>query len=361
MAEDSSATLPPGWTAEMLQELFERARKNEEISRNLFEIEIAILNIASTQAFFEHLIKQVGKKFSVPNVCLTLVNNTNNEPLVQALKKSEPLEGRWQVIPSVEYLAATKGERKPVLVSGPNRRLLPLVPPTLRSQWGSIAILPLQMEGRVIGSLNLIDPSLTRYSEDMDAFFLYQLSVKISLCLSAVVARERADFLATRDPLTRLRNRRELEETLDREISRAVRHGNPLSLAFVDLDDFKLINDQYGHDIGDKYLQHVAQCLESATRKTDFAFRYAGDEFIVLLPDQDREGASFTIERLQAHLLKTPLELGELQIPLRASIGLACSKELAQLTSRALLKAADTALYDSKKKKHIRFPAAEIH
>lgn len=344
---------------ESLEELFARARRNEEISRNLFEIEVAILNIASTQAFFEHLVKQVGKKFGVTCVSLTLINNPANETLIQALRKSETLEGHWSVVPNVDFLAATQGERKPLLLQHPGKPQLNLLPFSDRPNTGSLAILPLQMEGRLAGSMNLADVDSERYSPDMDSFFLYQLSVKASLCLSAVVARERADFLATRDPLTRLRNRRELEDTLEREISRVIRHGNPLSLAFVDCDDFKQVNDRFGHDVGDKYLQHMARCLEDVIRKTDVAFRFAGDEFVILLPDQNREGAQFTAERLQAYLYSHPLMIGDIPIALKASIGVACSSELAQVTARALLKQADQALYQNKKLKHFRFPVPE--
>lgn len=337
-----------------LEELFARARRNEEISRNLFEIEVAILNIASTQAFFEHLVKQVGKKFGVTHVSLTLVNTSANETLVQALRKSESLDGRWCLVPSVDFLAALQGERKPVLVSDPDKVFHALLPPGDRANCGSMAVLPLLLEGRLAGSMNLVDVDPERYTPDMDHFFLYQLSVKASLCLSAVVARERADFLATRDPLTRLRNRRELEETLEREVGRSLRQNSPLSLAFVDCDDFKQINDRYGHDMGDKYLQHLAACLEAVIRKTDLAFRFAGDEFIVLLPDQDARGAQFTVERLQAHFQANPLEVNGVTIPLKASFGVACTRDLAQVTARSLLKQADTALYQSKKYKHFR-------
>ncbi len=340
-----------------VEELFARARRNEEISRNLFEIEVAILNIASTQAFFEHLVKQVNKKFGVSSVSLTLINNPANEALIQALKKSEPLDGRWIVVPSVDYLATTKGERKPILINEISKPVLAMLPPADRSVVGSLAVLPLQMEGRLAGSMNLIDADVQRYMPDMDSYFLYQLSVKASLCLSAVVARERADFLATRDPLTKLRNRRELEETLEREVSRVIRHGSPLSLAFVDCDDFKQVNDRHGHDMGDKYLQHMARCMEEVTRKTDMVFRYAGDEFIILLPDQDSKGAQFTAERLQTYLYNHPLVCGDLHIPVKASIGVGCTSELAQVTPRALLKVADTALYQNKSLKHFRFPA----
>jgi diguanylate cyclase (GGDEF)-like protein len=341
------------------EELFARARKNEEISRKLFEIEVAILNIASTQAFFEHLVKQVSKKFGVSGVSLTLINNPANEALIQALKKSESLDGHWITIPGIEFLAATKGARKPLLINEVGKPIVALLPAADRANIGSVAILPLQMEGRLAGSMNLVDVDVERYTPDMDSYFLYQLSVKASLCLSAVVARERADFLATRDPLTKLRNRRELEEALEREVSRVVRHGNPLSLAFVDCDDFKQVNDRHGHDMGDKYLQHMARCMEEVIRKTDMVFRYAGDEFIILLPDQDGQGALFTAERLQAYLYNHPLIAGDIHIPLKASIGLACSSELTQVTPRALLKLADTALYQNKSLKHFRFPVSE--
>jgi diguanylate cyclase (GGDEF)-like protein len=98
-----------------------------------------------------------------------------------------------------------------------------------------------------------------------------------------------------------------MEETLAREISRHQRHGDPLSLLFIDCDDFKQVNDTYGHDAGDVYLKYVAENLAELTRMSDMAFRFAGDEFVVILPNQGRRDAEAIALRIRNHLIENPI------------------------------------------------------
>ena len=148
-----------------------------------------------------------------------------------------------------------------------------------------------------------------------------------------------------------------MEETLEHEISRVHRHGSPLALAFLDCDDFKKINDQFGHETGDQYLQHLAGLLVLALRKTDLAFRFAGDEFVVLLPNQDEEGATLIAERISDCFRENPLILGAHRIPVKASIGTAATTSLVDPSGRKLLKLADERLYRMKANKSAGTPA----
>ena len=126
--------------------------------------------------------------------------------------------------------------------------------------------------------------------------------------------------LAKTDGLTSLGNRRAFEQALDTEIERAGRSGAPLSVALLDLDAFKSINDGYGHLEGDRCLVELAQALERSVRTGDRCFRWAGDEFALLLPDTDHEGAYQLLERVSDHVSATcERPDGE---PLRISYGL---------------------------------------
>ncbi len=337
---------------ETLENLIARAKKNEEIARNLFDIEVAILNIADTQTYLEHLLAAVVEKFNITFGWYSVIESSHTKPLIDALKQSEELSRRWINVNSIEYLEATKGCREPLLDHANLSRFFLLTPHYLRTKIRSIAILPLLLEGRLAGSINLADVTQDRYRADKESFFLHQLSVKASLCLSTVVAREKVAFLATRDPLTQLKNRREMEDTLENEISRVARHGTPLGLAFIDCDDFKLVNDTYGHDIGDEYLKHVANCLNNLLRKTDMAFRFAGDEFIVLMPSQDEAGAMQMADRIAQYLQDNPLLIDEILIPVKACIGAASTSNLPELSGRVLMKQADTRLYEKKRLKN---------
>jgi diguanylate cyclase (GGDEF)-like protein len=154
---------------------------------------------------------------------------------------------------------------------------------------------------------------------------------------------------AITDPLTGLWNRRYLAETLDREVARAIRFGNQVSLIILDVDDFKQINDREGHLQGDIVLEYVAQVVRETTRSIDVAARYGGDELAVILVETDREGAAILAERLRERTR-------EREVPLRdeGSMGVTISAGVATVPDSAgdlesLVDAADRALLRAKR------------
>jgi len=116
---------------------------------------------------------------------------------------------------------------------------------------------------------------------------------------------------ATVDRLTDILNRRGIEPQIAREISRAVRHGTPLSLLILDVDHFKKINDQYGHSVGDLVLRSAAQVIAKTVRATDLVGRWGGEEFLVLLPHTDLQHARLAAERIRKAIEGTPLCEGQ--------------------------------------------------
>lgn len=131
--------------------------------------------------------------------------------------------------------------------------------------------------------------------------FLLGLALLVMM-LARSLRRQRISLqrLAGCDELTGLGNRRALEETLDREINRAGRTGSPLTIAIVDIDGFKGVNDQFGHLAGDQCLRGVASALAGETRRSDLCFRWGGDEFVMLLPDTPKSGGEVLQGRLGA-------------------------------------------------------------
>jgi diguanylate cyclase (GGDEF)-like protein len=129
---------------------------------------------------------------------------------------------------------------------------------------------------------------------------LAQSAIQAAVVLRNAALLGEVEHLATRDGLTGLPNRRLFEETLSREIARSYRRRVPLSLAVIDVDHFKEINDTASHQAGDEVLRQVGAALVANTKGSDLAARYGGDEFVVLLPDCSADEALGVAERLRA-------------------------------------------------------------
>lgn len=159
---------------------------------------------------------------------------------------------------------------------------------------------------------------------------------------------ERLEYLSRTDSLTGLMNRRALTDSLSYELDRAKRYESDLSLILCDIDNFKEINDSYGHDAGDRALQMLSATLKTALRKTDIAGRYGGDEFMLVLPETTLNGAEFLAEKILAEIRNLDLRFrdGRL-IRMSTSIGVACLSGKNE-TIDALIKRADDAMYSSK-------------
>ncbi len=306
------------------------------------------MNISNSTDFFDKLLKSVQDSFQIDHVWLCLTEKTVKTQLAALFKAPDMPLHQAHICHTVDFLRVTQSCRDPILVNRDIARFNVLAPASFRPELGSLAVLPLIVDGQLIGSLNFGSEDPTRYDPSKDRFFLKQLAVKTSICLSSVVAHERVSFLATRDALTLLKNRREMEESLEKEISRCRRQNYDVALLFIDCDDFKLVNDTYGHDCGDVYLKYVADALTDMIRKGDTAFRFAGDEFVIILPNLERFGAEKIATRIREYLQNTPLQYQDKHIPVHISFGAAATNELQELNGKSLLKAADARLYDMK-------------
>ena len=159
-------------------------------------------------------------------------------------------------------------------------------------------------------------------------------------------AQDRLRELATRDPLTDVHNRRHLEEVARRELARAERSGRALTVAMLDVDHFKRINDTYGHQVGDEVLCEIAKRCESSIRASDLLGRYGGEEFVVVFPETNLEEARVVSERLLGAVAGRPVACGKRAIPVTVSIGLTTftsGQDMERLIERA-----DAALYVAK-------------
>ncbi len=161
--------------------------------------------------------------------------------------------------------------------------------------------------------------------------------------------RQLADLAlaSRRDPLTGLPNRRAFEEDLAREVARAARGGGPLAVVMLDVDRFKVVNDGYGHAVGDVVLRAVAARAQGAVRAGDVVARLGGEELGVLLPGADLSCAAEVAERIRAALAALPVDAGGHALSVTASLG--CATFAPGEAPEALVARADARLYDAKR------------
>jgi diguanylate cyclase (GGDEF)-like protein len=230
-----------------------------------------------------------------------------------------------------------------------------------RAGGGNSLCIPLSAQGETVGILHLRQKSSSKVTrtrpeleiahEEVDTD-LQRMAISLAdlfaLALVNIKLRETLKQQATRDPLTGLFNRRYMEETLNREISRAARSATPLGIIMVDLDHFRRFNNTFGHEAGDLVLQNLGTFLQSNIRKEDVACRYGGEEFIVILP-----GAPLEITRKRAETLRHNVQNlqinynGKLLDNVTLSMGVALFPDHGE-TGDAVLLAADAALYGAK-------------
>ncbi len=156
-------------------------------------------------------------------------------------------------------------------------------------------------------------------------------------------------LLSLTDPLTQLSNRRSILSNLNHEHERSRRYGASLSLLLVDLDHFKKVNDSWGHYAGDQVLIEAGKALKCSVRQNDYVGRYGGEEFLVILPDTDTEGAYQLAERCRQHLEALEIKVATSKpLKVTGSMGLYCNETNRTITAEQMLHYADEALYKAK-------------
>lgn len=334
-----------------LKSIFERLKTNEEIARRFHTVETKILSILNFVDFFETLLTSIMKEFKVPYVWLSLIKNSELTDLLQSQESSDILKERLNLINRNTFIKLVGNNTKPILANKNLKPYFKIFPKTRKYLIKSIAVVPIFLDGEIVGSLNQADISPSRFQPGLDTSLLEHLTVKVSLCLSNVAAHEKLRLLANRDPLTGLFNRRVMEDILKREFARAIRYKKSLSVIFIDLDDFKNVNDTYGHDQGDDLLKYVAEQLIKMSREIDVVARFAGDEFVVILPETSSENAENLMSRFVLYLSKHPLKKGKISIAAAISFGVASTEDKSIKDPLQLLKKADKKLYRLKKQK----------
>lgn len=224
----------------------------------------------------------------------------------------------------------------------------------------SVLVVPLLAGDRVIGAMSTQSYQVRAYQNE----HVELLSTIGGLAASALEnARlyQRTLELSLTDPLTGLGNARCFHQQLDQELKRAMRYGHPVSLLMIDSDSLKSINDRYGHAAGDEHIRQLAQVVRDSLRSTDLAARYAGDEFMVILPETALSGAVQLAERIRRGVEQIELSVGNGRVHTTVSIGVAAFPSQAA-GSDDLIRIADSAMYRAKQNGKNRVtPAGPVH
>ena len=164
-----------------------------------------------------------------------------------------------------------------------------------------------------------------------------------------ISAREAMRHSATHDSLTGLMNRKAVMDGLGKELARSKREGTSVAVALVDVDHFKVVNDELGHLFGDEALKQVAHRLRSGLRNYDSVGRYGGEEFLLVLPGCDLAAAVVRAEQIRAAISATAVKTAAAQRSVTVSVGVAVSKGAGEGDAERVLDASDVALYEAKK------------
>ena len=211
----------------------------------------------------------------------------------------------------------------------------------------SILCVPLASKNRILGVIQLVNVETHAFGGDQ-LMLLQAVADYAAIAIDNARAVEKIQELTITDDCTGLYNARHLYDSIESEVNRSARFGYQFSVIFLDLDHFKQVNDSCGHLIGSRLLGQIGASIKARLRLIDYAFRYGGDEFVVLLPQTTKAAATVVARRLRDHMRATQFEFeGGLKLNIRASIGVATYPEDAQ-SSHDLIRQADEMMYNVK-------------
>jgi diguanylate cyclase (GGDEF)-like protein len=319
-------------SAQLEARLVELRRERERVQGSMRRLGEAVASNLDRDALLEIVVRTavegVGADAGRASVC-----GEDRATLVERSRVGR-MNGLEQAVSSVEIDALRAGQERETTIGEASAIAHPL-----RGAEGGDSVVGVVSVGR----------SGRPFSQSERELFHY-LAAQAAVSMENVDLHETVARESVTDELTGLSNRRGFDDALTRELERSKRFGSKLALVMLDLDDFKKVNDTYGHQQGDIVLREVARVLREQSREIDDPGRYGGEELAVVLPGTDLEGAYNLAERVRVQIeaLRIPRVGGEGEIRVTASFGVAALPEAGDDES-ALIAAADAALYEAKR------------
>jgi diguanylate cyclase (GGDEF)-like protein len=286
----------------------------------------ALTSSLDLDSILQTIMEKMAEYFRPDTWSLLMVDESRDELYfaIAVGDKAESLKNvRLKVGEGIAGWVAKNGETKVV----PDVRTDPVfasrVDDTTKWETRSVICVPLRSKLRVLGVIQLVNVDMERFKEP-ELFFLQSLCDYAAIAIENARWVEKIQELTITDDCTGLYNARHLYKTLDTEVYRSSRFGYEFSVLFIDLDHFKSVNDTHGHLIGSKLLAEIGWLVKAQLRLIDYAFRYGGDEFVVLLPQTGKDQALVVARRLRDALRASCFCKEEgLNLNVRASIGIA--------------------------------------
>lgn len=347
-----------------LQELLRRIEDNQQIQNHFQQFESQIFQCDNLPELLDALLFTSLEHFRLDSVTLLLNDSHHQMRTLSEQLQIPSYDGRLHFFHN-QLIFNNLFAQPPVARLGVLEPLeaIKIFPQGTRIR--SSALLPLIRHQQVLGSFNFGSVDESRFTADKSPDFLHHLAMVVAVCLENCFSVESLRHQSLVDVLTQVYNRRSFELEMEKELSRAQRHGHPLACLFLDIDHFKQINDTFGHASGDECLRQVARTIRDLLRKTDVFARYGGEEFIALLPEETLSQAQQTAERIRQRVaaLTVQAENGKTFQP-TVSIGVAsdlfdADKKNLRACGEQLISRADHVMYNAKRSGRNRVCLAE--
>jgi diguanylate cyclase (GGDEF)-like protein len=321
-------------------------RQNQELTI-FHDVAKALTSSLDLDSILQTMMEKMAEYFRPDTWSLLMVDEEHDELYfaIAVGDKAEALKNvRLKMGEGIAGWVAKNGEARIV----PDVRTDPFfanrVDQTTHWETHSIICVPLRSKLRVLGVIQLVNVDMSRFT-DAELFFLRSLCDYAAIAIENARWVEKIQELTITDDCTGLYNARHLYKTLETEVYRSSRFGYEFSILFIDLDHFKTVNDTYGHLIGSKLLAEMGYLVKAQLRLIDFAYRYGGDEFVVLLPQTSKDQALVVAKRLRDAMRASQFCKDEgLNLNVRASIGLASYPHDAR-TAHDIIRQADEMMY----------------
>ena len=321
-------------------------RKAQEV--NIFhDVAKALTSSLDLDSILQTIMDKMAEYFRPENWSLLMVDEEKNELYfaIAVGTAAETLKNvRLKVGEGIAGWVAKHGERLIVPDVYTDPRFAKRIDEMTKWETRSIICVPLRSKLRVLGVIQLVNVHMDHFS-DQESFFLQALCDYAAIAIENARSVEKIQELTITDDCTGLYNARHLYKVLETEVYRSSRFGYEFTVLFIDLDHFKQVNDTHGHLIGSKLLAEIGYLIKAQLRLIDYAFRYGGDEFVILLPQTGKDAALVVARRLR-DTLRTSLFCKEegLNLNVRASIGVATYPHDAK-TPKDIIRQADEMMY----------------